>query len=124
MWVKANPNPLGKAANDCVVRAIAIATEQSWGRVYEDLCRQGRRMCDMPSSNAVWGMYLQEMGFEPFLPPESCPKCMTVRAFASRMPEGTYIIGTGTHAVAVIAGNYFDNWDSGDETVTYYWRIR
>ena len=43
MWVKCNPNPLGKAAGDCVVRAIAIATQQSWGRIYDDLCRQSRQ---------------------------------------------------------------------------------
>lgn len=124
MWVRCNPNPLGKQANDCVVRAIAVAMERSWADVYTDLCREGRRMCDMPSSNSVWGKYLQDEGFEPFLLPESCPRCVTVRAFADRYPKGTYIIGTGNHAVAVLDGNYYDAWDSGDEVPAYYWRVR
>lgn len=124
MWVKCNPNPLGKQAGDCVVRAIAIATQQSWGRVYEDLCRQGRRECDMPSSNSVWASYLNEKGFEPFLMPNSCPNCITVRAFASRMPEGTYIIGTGNHSVCIIDGDWYDSWDSGDEVASYFWRVK
>lgn len=122
MWVRCNPNPLGRLANDCVVRAIAVATERSWGDVYADLCREGRRECDMPSSNAVWGKFLKEEGFRQFLLPESCPDCITVRAFADRFPMGTYIIGTGTHAVAVIDGNYYDAFDSGDEVPSYFFR--
>ena len=124
MWVKCNPNPLGKQANDCVVRAIAIATSSSWQNVYADLCREGHLACDMPSSNAVWGRYLSKEGFRQFLLPESCPQCITVRAFADRYPEGTYIIGTGTHAVAVIDGDYYDSWDSGDEVPSIFWRVR
>ena len=124
MWVRCNPNPLGKQANDCVVRAIAVAMQRSWQDVYADLCRQGRRMCDMPSSNSVWGAYLQEEGFEPFLLPESCPRCVTVRAFAERFPEGTYIIGTGHHAVCVIGGDWFDSFDSADEVPSYFWRVK
>ena len=30
MWIRCNPNPLGKETGDCVIRAIAIVTEQSW----------------------------------------------------------------------------------------------
>lgn len=124
MWVKCNPNPLGKQANDCVVRAIAIATQRSWQDVYADLCKQGRRMCDMPSSNSVWGTFLKEEGFRQFLLPESCASCVTVRAFCDRYPEGIFIIGTGNHAVAVIDGDYYDSWDSGDEVPSYFWEIR
>ena len=124
MWVRCNPNPRGKQANDCVVRAIAVATERSWADVYADLCRKGRMECDMPSSNSVWGAYLKEEGFEQFLLPESCPRCVTVRAFCDRYPRGTFIIGTGHHAVAVMDGDYYDSWDSGDEVPSYFWKVR
>ena len=36
MWVKCNPNPLGKQTSDCVVRAISVATNKSWRRVYDE----------------------------------------------------------------------------------------
>lgn len=125
MWKRCNPNPLGKAANDCVVRAIAVAMGRSWQDVYADLCEQGRIECDMPSSNSVWGAYLRKMGFEQFLLPDDCPKCLTIRAFSERFPRGTYIIGTGDHAVAVLDDkNYYDSWDSGDEVASYFWRVR
>ena len=124
MWVKCNPNPIGKQTSDCVIRAIAVATNQSWRRVYQDLCELGNIECEMPNSNFLWGLYLKDAGFEQFMLPESCPRCVTVRAFCKIYPEGTYVIGTGTHAVAVIDGDYYDSWDSGDETPSYFWRMK
>ena len=123
MWVRCNPNPLGKVTGDCVVRALAIATGQSWRQVYEDLCDIGGIECDMPSSNAIWGLYLKQKGGKQFLMPETCPACITVRAFCKRYPQGRYVIGTGSHAVAVIDGEYYDAWDSGNEIPTYFWKI-
>ena len=124
MWIRCNPNPLGKQTGDCVIRAIAIATDQSWRQTYRDLCRVGEIQADLPNSNAVWGMYLRDKGAKQFLLPESCPSCITVRAFCERYPDGVYVIGTGTHAVAVIGGDWYDAWDSGGETPTYFWRVK
>ena len=116
MWIRCNPNPLGKQTGDCVVRAICIALEQSWKRTYRELCDLGEIEAELPNTNHVWGMYLKQHGAEQFLLPESCPQCMTVRAFCERFPEGTYVIGTGTHAVACIDGDYYDSFDSGPES--------
>ena len=122
MYIKCNPNPLGKQLGDCVVRAIAIATNQSWRETYDELCEEGKRQADMPSSNAVWGAVLKRKGFRPFVLPDTCPDCVTVRAFANMYTQGVYVIGTGSHAVAVISGDWYDSWDSSNETVAYFWR--
>jgi len=124
MWIHCNPNPLGKQVEDCVVRAIAIATNKTWYEVYDSLCKFGRTECNMPSSNTVWGKYLYRSGFEPFMLPKACPECITVEAFCRYFPDGVYIIGTGSHAVAVIDGDYYDSWDSGYETPSYFWRVK
>ena len=124
MWIYANPNPCGRTEPDCVIRAICIATDRTWYEVYDDLCEFGREECSMPSVNGVWGKYLYRIGFRPFLLPDACTKCVTVREFCRRYPKGTYIIGTGSHAVACIDGNYLDSWDSGQETVSYFFRKR
>lgn len=124
MWIQCNPNPRKAHVEDCVVRAIAIATDRPWLDVYDDLCRTGRKLYNMPSANSVWGKYLYRMGFEPFILPDACPECTTVRLFCEMFRDGTYIIGTGSHAVAVIDGTYYDTWDSGDETPSYFWRVR
>ena len=124
MWVKCNPNPVGRQTGDCVIRAIAIATGQSWRETYRDLCRIGEIQGDLPNSNMVWEMYLRKRGGEQFLLPENCPECITVRAFAERYPEGTYVIGTGYHTVAVISGDWYDAWNSAECVPTSFWKIR
>lgn len=123
MWIKSNPNPLRKEVPDCVIRAVSIALNRGWLEVYDDLCELGRREFNMPSADAVWGKYLYFLGFEPFLIPSVCPKCVTINEFTKMYPYGTYIIGTGNHAVAVINGDYYDSWDSGNEIPSFFWRI-
>ena len=124
MWVRMNANPGRRNVGDCVVRAISAATGMSWLDVYDALHMEGRAFYDMPSSNEVWGRYLYRLGFQPFFLPESCPKCLTIREFAKRYPRGRYVIGTGTHAVAVIDGDYFDTFDSGELVPSYYFKVR
>lgn len=124
MWIQANPNPRKKRVGDCVIRAISIATGRPWRDVYRDLFAVGFRESDVMTSNYVWGKYLYQLGFEPFILPDACPECVTVRAFADIYPDGIYIVGTGNHAVAVVYGNYFDTWDSGGEVPNYFFKVR
>jgi len=124
MWIFANPNPSQKQVPDCVIRAISIALNRDWYQVYDELCWLGRQECNMPSADSVWGKYLYQKGFEPFLLPDICPRCLSVRAFCNWFPKGIYIIGTGSHAVAVIDGNYYDSWDSGNEIPSFFWQIK
>lgn len=123
MWIKANPNPLNKEVPDCVIRAISIALNQPWVQTFDELCAVARAEFNMPSADVVWGKYLYLKGFEPFLMPMSCPRCITIEEFTKYYPYGIYIIGTGSHAVCVIDGNYYDSWESGQEVVSFFWRI-
>lgn len=123
MWIRCNPNPGHKEVPDCVVRAIAIALNMHWLDVYDDLCALGRSEFNMPNADAVWGKYLYRMGFKPFLLPSSCPQCVTIKQFSIIFRHGIFIIGTGSHAVAVIDGNYYDSSDCGDEIPSFFWKI-
>ena len=120
-FIKVNPNPYGSYVGDCVVRALSIALDQDWYSTYIELVVQGFAMCDMPSSNRVWAELLKSYGFRSRMLPDTCPRCYTIRDFCGEHFTGTYIVGTGTHVVAVIDGDYYDSWDSGDETPIYYW---
>ena len=122
MYVYANPNPCRKHEPDCVVRAVCLATGQDWDDVHWDLCILSHYECTMPSVNWLWELYLRKCGFEKFLLPETCPKCVTVQEFARHYPKGTYVIGTGSHAVCVRDGNWLDIFDSADEVPTYFYR--
>lgn len=124
MYIKENPNPKDKIVGDCVVRALSIVEDASWDNVYDDLHDIGKELGDMPSSNAVWGEYLKSRGYKRGVVVDMCPYCYTVRDFCADNPLGTFVLGTGTHAIAVIDGAYIDAWDSGDEVPVFYWEKR
>lgn len=82
-------------------------------------------MCDMPSSNAVWGAYLLDKGFFRSVIPNTCPDCYTVSDFAEDHKHGNYILATGTHVISVKDGIIYDSWDSSNEIPVYYfWKER
>lgn len=119
MWKQKNENPINARVGDCVVRAISTALCQEWEKTYAELCVQGLMFCDLPSSNAVWGAYLARKGYSRKAIPNIC-NCYTVEDFCNDHPKGTYILGTGTHALTVIDGDYYDVWNSGNELPIYY----
>lgn len=120
-YVRTNPNPMKNLNNDCVIRAISIVNDSTWDETYLDLLAKGFFMKGMPSSNEVWASYLHDLGYTRKILPDTCPDCYTVKNFIEDYPTGRYILATGSHLVAVINGNYFDTWDSGEEIPIYYW---
>lgn len=124
MYVYENLNPLNRRVGDCVIRAIAKAMNTSWDNVAIDLSMMMVIEKDIINSNALWGKYLRLNGFEKFNIPNTCPECYSIRDFCIDNPVGTYVLGTGTHAVAVIDGDYYDSFDCGDEIPSYAWRSK
>lgn len=121
-YIYFNPNPRHKkSVGDCTVRALSKALDIPWETAYIDLVSEAYDMGDMPSSNAVMNAYLRGKGFKKHTIDDLCPDCYNIRDFADEHFRGTYIVGTGTHVVAVIDGKYFDSWDSGDEIPLFYY---
>lgn len=118
MW---NPSPLGARVGDCSVRAVSKVLGVDWETAYTMLCLRGFDLCDMPNSNAVINALLTSKGFERGIVPNTCPECYTIADFANDHPQGTYVVGTGDHVVAVEDGTIFDSWDSSTETAIFYW---
>ena len=121
MWVEYNPSPVGARVGDCSVRAIAKALGVDWERAYVLIAVNGFQMGDVMSSNNVWGSVLRQHGFKRYNIPNKCPDCYTISDFCAEHPRGLYVLGTGTHVVTAIDGNYYDSWDSGNEIPIYYW---
>lgn len=125
-YVNYNPNPHHKNGDkgDCVVRAISKALNFTWDQTYIELCIAGYFEKDWGNSNSVWDSYLRGCGFVRRVIPNTCPNCYTVMDFCYDNPYGVYILATGSHVVAVIDGNYYDAWDSGDEVPIYFYERR
>ena len=120
-YIEANPNPEGKIADDCVVRALSIALDADWETVYAKLSVLGLMYHDIMTANYIWAKMLEENGFRKFIIPDTCPNCYTIKQFAEDNPSGIYVLGTGQHAVAIKDGDYFDTFDSGDYVPIFYW---
>ena len=123
-YVPYNPNSQRKSNGDCVVRALTKVLDSSWDRVFVELMVYGLMLSNMPSDSEVWGELLRDKGFERLTIPNTCPKCYTISKFCQDNPTGTFVLVTDTHVVAVINGDYFDTWDSGEEVPSYYWRTQ
>lgn len=117
-----NPNPTGRHVGDCTVRALSKALDLTWDQAYAMLAAQGFVMCDMPSSNAVFGAILKQHGFSRYAIPDSCPDCYTLQDFCNDNPQGLFVVGMSGHVATVIDGDIYDAWNSGNEIVIYVWR--
>lgn len=120
-WIPYNEHPYGYTIDDCVLRAIATYFDISWEQAYLMVVAKGYEMKLFPTNmNLVWESMLLDRGLTKYYIPNTCPMCVTVEKFANDHPHGSYILGTTTHAIAVINGSYYDTWDSGQEYPVYY----
>ena len=121
MWIKYNSNPIAARVGDCAVRAVAKALNVDWEKAYVMLAVNGFAMADIMNANNVIASVLRQNGFDRKTIDNTCPDCFSVKDFCKENPKGTFVLGTGTHVVTVIDGNYYDVWDCGDEIPIYYW---
>lgn len=121
MWIEYNCNPCGRIVGDCSVRAVAKALKIDWETAYLAIMMNGFYMCDMPSSDAVWGATLRQNGFTRKVIPNTCPECYTADDFCKDHPVGTYVLGFGGHVATVKNGDLFDSWNSSNEIPQFYW---
>ena len=120
-WKNYNPNPVSRNVGDCSIRALTVALGVDWENAFAMLSANAFQMADMMSSNSVISSVLRQHGYRRSVIPNSCPDCYTIADFADDHPEGTYVLGTGTHVVAVKDGEIWDSWDSSHEIPQYFW---
>ena len=115
------PNPCGRNVGDCSVRAISKALGTDWETAYILIMINGFSMCDMPSSDSVFGSVLRQHGFNRSAIPNSCPDCYTAEDFCADHPKGIYVLGFGGHVATAIDGVLYDSWNSSHEVPQYFW---
>jgi hypothetical protein len=100
-----NVEPSGKHKNDCVTRAIKLASNLPYKEIRKKLFHT-KELLDCESSYCVtcYSFLIREVlgGV-----PTNC-NGMTVGEFADKNPKGTYLIRLEGHLTTVIYG---ENWD-------------
>lgn len=119
-WIYFNSNPRKRSVGDCAVRAVSRALDVSWKRAYSLLTEEGYAVCDMPSSDAVWGSVLRRHGF---VKRAILDEAYTARDFCIDYPQGVYVLAFGGHVATVVDGYLFDSWNSSNEVVQYYYEL-
>ena len=120
---KLNLNPKGIKTGDCVIRAIAYATQQSWDTVYKDLCEIGFKMKRMPEEKQVYEKYLDKLGWEKQKQPRTYfNDKYTVDEFCEKLAnKDVYVITVANHMTVVANKEIVDTWDCGRKCVGNYW---
>lgn len=121
-YIYLNLNPMLRDVGDCAIRSIALATDSSWDYIFSKLVELAFVKKDVLISNDIWQTYLESINFIRYRIPNTCPLCYSVKDFCIDHPFGIFILGTGSHVVTVIDGNYYDTWDSGNEIPVYFWQ--
>ena len=119
-----------KAENvgDCVCRAIAIATEQDYKKVYSELARinkkrYGKRSARNGISRDDIKAYMTNLGWQ-WHPTMGIGTGCTVHMDEDELPSGHLLCSLSRHMVAVIDGVCHDTYDStrgGTRCVYGYW---
>ena len=122
MYKYYQPNPQQKKTDDCVIRALTKALDCDWDTASVYAMTQQIRDADLYVKNYVWGNLLLRNGYTKHSLPNTCPDCYTIKDFATDYGRGTYIVGTGDHVLAVIDGDYYDSFDSGEMIPIIYYR--
>ena len=119
-FIRFNANPSDKDTIDCVIRGISVLLDLTWNQVHDLLTEKAGKEHEVYLRNDFWIELLMSMGYKLYFIPDTCPYCITVERFAEDHPEGRYLLGTGSHVIACINGDYIDTWNSGRELPIYY----
>lgn len=118
MYKYYNANSYGNFVNDCVIRAIAVAENKSWGSTYDELSRIAKKN----------GILLDDVNFvEPLL--DYRYKRMktypgdTVEDVLFEYPNGIYLVTMSGHITVIKDGVVYDTFDCRGRTVKNVWKV-
>ena len=120
MWQYYNANPLGRKVSDCAVRAISLATEQTWDDTYIMLSEYGRQQGITFSEVEFINDFLSER-YKRYCPPR---KTETVGDFVNLNLPGRWLITMRGHITCVINGILYDTFDCSDNYIWCIYRVK
>lgn len=114
-----NLNILGKEEEDCVTRAISLATGLSYAEVQDKLYYIAQ-LFDCEQLCVCCYQHLLDNVFK--FDKIYC-KGMTVEEFANQHRDGTYILRMNGHLSCLIDNVLYDIWDCRYKELTDVWKV-
>lgn len=124
-----NVNPKGKICGDCVIRAIALATGQSWEQTVKELTELGLKKGLICNDQNLYPKYLESKGFIQCREPRdinnkkiSVKEWMHEEQIYPGNHKSVIVANVGSHHVTcIIDGTVHDIWNSSNQTMHKYW---
>lgn len=121
-----NANPKNKYIDDCVIRAISTALNQSWESTYREMIELGIKYGCLAISDSTINRYLESKGWVKHKQFKKYDGTKYRGAEFCNWLKGTcyhnVIANIGTyHMVAIVEGVIYDTWDSSDGVVGNFW---
>lgn len=114
-----NENPQGEKHNDCVTRAITLASGLTYAEVRKKLFHTSRLLGCVRLCWSCYSFLLTDvLGYRQV----NCDG-MTVRDFADLHPNGTYLIRIDSHLTALRDGAIHDIWNCLDKKCFIAWKV-
>lgn len=118
-------NPKNKRTGDCVVRAISLATNQSWDEVLTGLFHLSLKYKQMLDCPELYDKYLKSLGYikQPMIRKFDGTK-YTGEEFCQLNTNNDYpiIIHIGSHHLSCIYdGRIWDTWNCSKYCVGNFW---
>lgn len=117
-----NCNPHHKRTDDCVIRAIAAGTGDSWEKVLKDLTDYMIKYGYMLNTPDLYGKYLKDNGWvKQSQPVKANGSKIRIKEFLKKF-KGCAIVHSGAgHITYVSEGKVYDIWDTSEQIVGNYW---
>ena len=123
-FIKYNSNPKNKITNDCIIRAITIATNKRWEDVYRELTELGIRKGLMINDKKNWKAYIKMLGYEKQkTPKKEDNKRYSIKEFYEELAETQqiYIVSIRSHLTIIKDKNLYDTWNCSNKCMGNYW---
>ena len=114
-----NLNPDSQRKNDCVTRAIGLASGLPYNKVRKKLYHSAKLLGCEKLCPTCYSFLIQEVlgGI-----PKNCDG-LTVREFSILHKTGVYLIRIQGHLTCLIDGEVFDTWDCNNRLCDLAWKM-
>ena len=119
-FIYLNVSPNGERKNDCVTRAIKLASGLDYSFVRKRLFHTARLLgCEKLCWTCYSFFLTQVLGYRQV----NCDE-MSVGEFADLHPKGTYLIRIDQHLTTVINGHSYDTFDCRHKKCVVAWKVQ